>query len=408
MPTTDVLIDEEHKIVLIREVGATGGFEGFEPMGSYSHGTDHDPEGWVGNHVDYHHVRDMLYKRGEWWPSDFKIVRAVDGGDPIDPLVPGALDFEIATTRQVSGSVPFQMALPNCIVMIVSHSDISNPVMRTIEAKHGDDVLTRVYGYSYRYHQVDYFIGTGLVLEEALLSFTEKNNVPITPIVGRIIDLEKPATLLKTGMNRAYSANLLVDINHEADTKPFMSKAVYVTDGPARLVKLSGEEIITNRMFSVGEVIPYTPVPTDGWVLDGTTWTHTGDTSAMEGPIDGDQDTSHNNGIVMDVVIGEESSLLIQFMSPNGASRNVTYAGPLEMNIHQVYAVSGGYYAAVRITAYNDVVIKNFVVKRDMLSKYVVMSHTPGPVSDPAYLVESTTDKAYYGDLSVITYTLEE
>lgn len=404
MPTTDVLINHEHKVLLIREEGATGVFSGFAPFGKYSHGTDHDPQGWIGNHVDYHHLRDMLYQEGEWWPSDYMIMRAKPQAESVEPLVPGPLDFTVDTRRESVGSVPFQMALPNCIVMLVSHSDINNPPMRTIQATHGDDQLTRVYGYSYRNHQVDYFFGEDLVLEEALLSFTEVGGVPITPLIGRIIDLASPATLIKTGMDRKYATDYAIGL--EGNDSPMLSKAVYVSDQPLGLISVAGQEVITNHRYSVGDVIPFEPTFQDGWIANGTKWVHTGDTSYLEGPIEGDQDTTHSNGFVADVTIGAESSLLIQFMSPNGASRNITIAGPYDGEMHEVFSVSGAYYAAVRVTAYNNVTIENFVVKKDMIAKSVIMSHTEVPVDDPEYRVTYKLNKSIYGDLSAISYTI--
>lgn len=403
MPTTDVLINHEHKVLLIREEGATGSFSGFEPFGKYSHGTDHDPQGWIGNHVDYHHLRDMLYRKGEWWPSDYMVMRAKATEDPVNPLVPGALDFSIETRREPSGSIPFQMALPNCIVMLVSHSDKFNPPRRNIEARHGGELLTPVYSYSYRYHQVNYFMGSGLTTEEAELTFTELDGVPITPLVGRIIDLAQPPTLANTGMHREYNSTYQVPVPTDGS---FLAKSVYASDHPVNLVRVIGQEVITNRRYSAGDPIPFEPTFGTGWAVDGKTWVHTGDTSKLEGPIDGDQDTTHNNGVVAELDIGPESSLLIQFLSPNGASRNITYAGPYKGEIHDTFAVSGAYFASVRITAYNNVTIKNLVVKKDMIAKSVIMSHTESPVTEADYSVTYTFDKSYYGDLSAITYKI--
>lgn len=63
MPTFQVAYNPTTGVAKIQKDGDAPG-AGFTDIGSYDHVSDPDDQlGYEGNHVHYHHVRDLLYKR---------------------------------------------------------------------------------------------------------------------------------------------------------------------------------------------------------------------------------------------------------------------------------------------------------------------------------------------------------
>ena len=403
MPTNEVLINREYKVLLIREHGASGSFPGFEALDTFSHGTDHDPQGWVGNHVDYRHIRDILYRAGELWPCDYMIMRARKPDDEAEiPLVPGPLDFFVDTNREESGTVRFQMALPNCLMMIVTYNDLFNGPVRNITATHGGESLQLLDSYVYRYHQISLFQGNGLTLEEADLVISSPEGKAITPIVGRITDLQGAVSPVDI-VNQGYYSK--VGLAYIGGDVPFMSKSVMVCENDMQIQSLTNQELVTNRRVSTGTPVEFAPTFGAGWTVEGTTWTHAGaDKTFIEGDFDGDPTPSRKNGVTMHLKMDAEATLNIAIYAENGASTNITLAGPIDRVIHETRNVSGGYHKRIRITGTDNIVIKDFVAKKNMIALSVAMGHSVEPIEAARLGVQYTMDRSYYVGLTAFAY----
>lgn len=103
MPTFQVAYNPTTRVAKIQKDGDAPG-AGFTDIGSYDHVSDPDDQlGYEGNHVHYHHVRDLLYKRN---PSvqdmqrvsiEYKKLTAISS-------TPATVTLAAATTQQITNA----------------------------------------------------------------------------------------------------------------------------------------------------------------------------------------------------------------------------------------------------------------------------------------------------------------
>ena len=128
MPTYQVAYNATTRVARIQFDGDTLPV-GSTDIGSFIHDGVGDPEGYVENHVFYHHVRDLLYKIGE---ENMQTIR-IDL-DSIKNLTgisstPATVTLAVAATRQIVNTFTPSDATNKAVTYVSS-----NPSKATVSA----------------------------------------------------------------------------------------------------------------------------------------------------------------------------------------------------------------------------------------------------------------------------------
>lgn len=355
-------------------------------IGEYHHTVGQDNLGYPENHVMYHHVRELLYKSGVNNQMDYPINMVETSAETLEP---GPMDFSTDEPRLTSYSVEYTMAYPTCILMVTGRKAMSGGIAN-LRASHGGEPL-RLAHYAQANDWVCWtaiFVGEGLTLEKA--SLVIEADEPMTPLIGRIIDKEFPVTneeyVQRTDNSSIYA------LRFEALPEQKYTRFLVGHRGFKDFVRTSGTpmDLLTYTRLLGGTPQTATATTTSAvWSYDSTsrTATYTGGNDGANEYItltypNGATDTSAFNAIRFRTSLTGSASLVVQFMSANGASRTHTIMGPVDESREIILesSASGAYYHSIRIACNEDCVLDDIIIKSDSLTLTAIMLASPDVV----------------------------
>ncbi|AWY03418.1 hypothetical protein PP764_gp52 [Escherichia phage phi G17] len=383
MPNRKVFKSDKPKAIAVVPYEVNAGLDGYVPIGEYHHEEGQDILGNPLNHVMFHHVQDLLYRDGQDDAMNYPI-RMIQSGP--EPLEPGPMDFNTSESRLTSYTVPYTMAYPNCILMVTGRKEMSQG-LQGLRATHGGEPLQLAY-YTQANDWVCWaaiFIGSNLTLEEADLIV--EADEPITPLIGRIIDKEHPVVDAEFVSNTENSSVFSLKFEQLPEQKYLRFLIGY--RGFKDYVGTSGTPVDLLAYKRIMGGTPATPTAS----ASKATWTYSAGTATYTGGNDdaneyleltypgGATDSSKYNAIRFTTTLSQAGSMVIKFMSPNGASRTHILMGPItDQEVMIESSASGAYYHSIRISSNENCTLSNVQILADSLSLTTVMLASPDVV----------------------------
>lgn len=338
----EVYINNSLMDVLVLPSGLTTDLTGYEPIGSYTHPTG-DNLGYPINHVLWHHARDIMYLAKYEDPSIYTINLVTDGTQII-PLVPGPLE-RIVKSGIADYSEMFELASPDVHFVIVARTLTPSPF---ITVTHGGEPLTIVQLMGTADTFMAFAVGRGLTTERAELKIKIEGG-EIGGGYFRINEMKDVREPLIGSQADYYDDNY--GYAYLRDLQGGHVKVIAACNGPGAYAaglmvyrNPSLEQLFNGRIVSGAQPEGWnTGWDDERWLINDV-WALQEDGSMQQSRGNGGAyfgsryqcGIGRNYAVVMDVIVPEGSSIMVQSLLPSGGYPGETLYGPINGTVEMV------------------------------------------------------------------------